>query len=164
MDVKDVLVLHGPNLNLLGRREPGIYGRMTLADMNERLKKVGERWNLRIHAFQSNSEAELVEYIQQADECYDYILINAGAFTHYSYAIHDALRAIDVPAIEIHLSNVHARESFRHHSVLAPVVQGQIAGFGYDSYELGLYAVKKALENEEEKPYETGGTIKERDG
>lgn len=142
----EVLVLHGPNLNLLGKREPGIYGRMTLEEINARLKEVGKMWGMKVHAFQSNSEGEIVEYIHQADERYDYILLNAGAYTHYSYAIHDALRAVDVPAIEIHLSNIHAREPFRRTSVLAPAVIGQIAGFGYDSYELGLYAIKKAVE------------------
>lgn len=144
--MENVLVLHGPNLNLLGTREPGIYGEMTLQHINERLKRVGETWNLRVHAFQSNSEGELVDFIHQAQNGYDYILINAGAYTHYSYAIHDALKAVNVPAIEIHLSNIHARESFRHQSVLAPAVKGQIAGFGYDSYELGLYAIKKDIE------------------
>lgn len=152
--MKEVLVLHGPNLNLLGKREPGIYGGMTLEEINERLKNAGKSWNLSVHAFQSNSEGELVDHIHQADERFDYILINAGAYTHYSYAIHDALRAVDVPAIEIHISNIHAREPFRRTSVLSPAVRGQIAGFGYDSYELGLYAIKKMIE--EEKNGETG--------
>lgn len=147
--MKHVLVLHGPNLNMLGKREPGIYGGMTLEEINERLKKAGEAWNLSVHAYQSNSEGELVDYIHQASERFDYILINAGAYTHYSYAIRDALRAVDVPAIEIHLSNIHAREPFRHQSVLAPAVKGQVAGFGYDSYELGLYAIKKVFDKEE---------------
>lgn len=149
--VKHVLVLHGPNLNLLGLREPGVYGETTLQEINNRLKKAGEAWNLRVHAVQSNSEGELVDHIHKANGSYDYILINAGAYTHYSYAIHDALRAVSVPAIEIHLSNIHAREPFRHHSVLAPVVKGQIAGFGYDSYELGLYAIKKDIVQKEEE-------------
>lgn len=146
--MKNVLVLHGPNLNMLGSREPGIYGELTLKDINERLEKQGEAWGLRVQAYQSNSEGELIDYIQQAEGRYDYILINAGAYTHYSYAIHDALRAVSVPSIEIHLSNIHAREPFRHQSVLAPAVKGQIVGFGYISYELGLYAVKKAIEEE----------------
>lgn len=146
--MKNVLVLHGPNLNMLGSREPGIYGQLTLKDINERLEKKGDAWNLRVQAFQSNSEGELIDYIHRAEGRYDYILINAGAYTHYSYAIYDALRAISVPAIEIHLSNIHAREPFRHQSVLAPAVVGQISGFGYDSYELGLYAIKKYVEQE----------------
>lgn len=149
--MENVLVLHGPNLNMLGVREPGIYGELSLQEINERLKKVGRTWDLRVHAFQSNSEGELVDFIHKAQDSYDYILINAGAYTHYSYAIHDALKAVSVPAIEIHLSNIHAREPFRHQSVLAPAVRGQIVGFGYDSYELGLYAIKKDKDQKEAK-------------
>lgn len=147
--MRNVLVLHGPNLNLLGRREPGIYGDMTLSEIDERLKKLGEAWKIRVHTFQSNSEGELIDAIHEADGRQDYILLNAGAYTHYSYAIHDALRAVGIPAIEIHMSNIYAREAFRHRSVLAPVVHGQITGFGYDSYELGLYAIKRKIEQEE---------------
>ena len=141
-----ILVLHGPNLNLLGTREPGVYGSTSLREIDVSLMARAVGLGHALDAFQSNSEGEIVEYIHQADERYDYILLNAGAYTHYSYAIHDALRAVDVPAIEIHLSNIHAREPFRRTSVLAPAVIGQIAGFGYDSYELGLYAIKKAVE------------------
>lgn len=143
--MKDVLVLHGPNLNLLGTREPEVYGTTTLEQLDAHLKQIGEAWQLRVHTFQSNSEGELVDRIHAANGHFDYILLNAGAYTHYSYALHDALRAIDVPAIEVHLSNIHARESFRGKSVIAPAVVGQISGFGCDSYELGLYFIKKQL-------------------
>jgi len=136
-----VLVLHGPNLNLLGMREPEIYGRETLADINEMLEKQALSQGVETEFLQSNHEGVLVDAIQQAQQNgVDFIILNAAAFTHYSIAIRDAIAAIKVPVIEVHISNVHTREEFRHHSVIAPVVMGQILGFGVDSY-FGAMAV-----------------------
>lgn len=143
--LKKVLVLHGPNLNLLGKREPEIYGSLTLADINELLQKRAAEAGLVIDFMQTNHEGVLVDAVQAApQQGYDFILLNAAAFTHYSVALRDALAAIAVPAIEVHLSNIHKREEFRHHSVIAPVVMGQIAGFGVDSYMAALeVAIRK---------------------
>ncbi|MBR1858504.1 MAG: type II 3-dehydroquinate dehydratase [Selenomonadaceae bacterium] len=139
-----ILVINGPNLNLLGTREPEIYGSTTLSDINDMLKRQADELGVEIEFIQSNIEGEIVTAIQNARNVYDFILLNAAAFTHYSVAIRDAISAIDVPVIEIHLSNVHAREEFRHHSVIAPVVIGQICGFGVDSYVAALdIAVRK---------------------
>ena len=133
--MKRILVLHGPNLNLLGVREPEVYGTTTLEDINTMLRNRAHEAGIdQINFLQSNFEGELVEAIQNAREHYDFILLNPGAFTHYSIAIRDAISSIDVPVIEIHLSNVHKREEFRHHSVLSAVVMGQVIGFGVDSY------------------------------
>jgi len=136
-----VLVLHGPNLNLLGTREPEIYGRTTLADINDMLRRRAEEAGIAIDFLQSNHEGVLVDAIQAANHKYDYILFNAAAFTHYSIALRDAIAAIDVPVIEIHISNVHKREEFRHTSVLAPVALGQICGLGIESYMAALETV-----------------------
>ncbi len=145
--MKRILVLHGPNLNLLGTREPEIYGSTTLEDINQMLKEHAQASGVdRIDFLQSNLEGELVDAIQKARDSYDFILLNAAAFTHYSIAIRDAIAAIEVPVIEIHLSNVHRREEFRHHSVIAPVVMGQIAGFGTDSYLAALDIAIRKLE------------------
>ena len=139
LNVKRILVLHGPNLNLLGTREPEIYGRTTLGDINELLRMRAEEAGVdAIDFLQSNYEGELVEAIQKARGRYDFILLNAGALTHYSIALRDAIAAVPVPVIEIHLSNIHRREEFRHTSVIAPVVMGQICGFGVDSYIAAL--------------------------
>lgn len=136
-----ILVLHGPNLNLLGKREPEIYGRETLDDINEMLEKQAAAQGVEVEFLQSNHEGVLVDAIQQAPRNgVDFIILNAAAFTHYSIAIRDAIAAIEVPVIEVHISNVHTREEFRHHSVIAPVVMGQILGFGIDSY-FGAMAV-----------------------
>lgn len=140
ISLKKILVLHGPNLNLLGKREPEIYGRETLDDVNEKLEAKAKRANLGIDFLQTNHEGVMVDAIQSAVGKYDYIIINAAAFTHYSIAVRDALAGISVPAIEVHLSNIHKREEFRRHSVIAPVVVGQIAGFGADSYLVALEA------------------------
>ena len=131
-------MINGPNLNLLGTREPEIYGSTTLADINEMLKTRADECGVDLDFIQSNIEGEIVTAVQKASGVYDFILLNAAAFTHYSVAIRDAIAAISVPVIEIHLSNVHAREEFRHHSVIAPVVMGQISGFGVDSYIAAL--------------------------
>ena len=139
-----ILVINGPNLNLLGTREPKIYGSTTLEDINKLLTSRAKELNVEIKFIQSNYEGDLVTEIQNARGIYNFILLNAAAFTHYSVAIRDAIAAIDVPVIEIHLSNVHAREEFRHHSVISPVVLGQICGFGVDSYLAALdIAVRK---------------------
>lgn len=136
--LKKVLVLHGPNLNLLGCREPGVYGAVTLAEIDEKLRAAAAGYGMNLIILQSNHEGELIDAIHRAGA--DAIIINAGAFTHYSYAIADALRAVSAYKIEVHLSNIHAREDFRHRSVLAAAVNGQISGFGEQSYLLALQA------------------------
>lgn len=133
-----ILVMNGPNLNLLGTREPEIYGSLTLADIHERLRQRAHEAGLDIEFMQSNHEGVLVDAIQRARRTVDYIILNAAALTHYSLAIRDAIAAIDVPVIEVHLSNIHRREEFRHKSVIAPVVLGQIVGFGAESYMAAL--------------------------
>ena len=145
VNVKRILVLNGPNLNLLGTREPEIYGRTTLNDINEILRQRANEADVdTIDFLQSNFEGELVEAIQKARGRYDFILLNAGALTHYSIALRDAISAVPVPVIEIHLSNIHRREEFRRTSVISPVVMGQICGFGVDSYIAALdIAIRK---------------------
>ena len=128
-----ILVINGPNLNLLGIREPEIYGDETLEDLMEYVRDYCKPRNVEVDFFQSNHEGALVDRIQQANHQYDYIIFNAAAFTHYSIAIRDAIAAIDVPVIEVHISNIHQREEFRHTSVLAPVAMGQICGLGVES-------------------------------
>lgn len=135
-----VLYLNGPNLNLLGTREPGIYGRLTLADIEQKVREAAGPLGVGIDFRQSNHEGELVTWIQQAASTTDVIVLNAAAYTHTSVALRDAITAGGTPTIEIHLSNVHAREEFRHRSLIAPVVKGVIAGFGPDSYILALRA------------------------
>ena len=135
-----VLFLNGPNLNLLGTREPGIYGRLTLADIEAKIRGEAAKLGAVIEFKQSNIEGELVTWIQQARGAFSAIVINAAAYTHTSVALRDAIAATGVPTIEIHLSNVHAREEFRHVSLIAPVCRGVIGGFGADSYVLGLIA------------------------
>jgi 3-dehydroquinate dehydratase-2 len=143
-----VLVIHGPNLNLLGKREPNIYGKLTLDEMNNHILDKAENLGIIVNFIQSNHEGNIVDAIQKAEEQYKGIIINAAAFTHYSIAIRDAIAAISVPAIEVHLSNIYKRESFRHHSVISPVVYGQISGFGVSSYLLALEAVADIIGNE----------------
>ncbi len=135
-----VLVLHGPNLNMLGTREPDVYGRMTLAGVNAMLEEEAGRLGIELKTFQSNVEGELVTAIQQAVGWADVIVINPAAYTHTSVALRDAITAVAIPTIEVHLSNVHAREPFRHHSYIASVAAGQICGFGAESYRLALIA------------------------
>lgn len=135
-----ILFLNGPNLNLLGQREPEVYGRMTLADIESMVRQRGKQMGVEIDFRQSNLEGELVGWIQQARGKADVIVLNAAAYTHTSVALRDAIAAVGLPTIEIHLSNVHAREEFRHKSLIAPVCRGQITGFGWHSYMLALEA------------------------
>ena len=136
-----ILVLHGPNLNMLGLREPGIYGAATLDSINQELTRTCQQAGHHILTLQSNAEYELIDRIQDAKkEGVDFILINPAAFTHTSVALRDALLAVDIPFIEVHLSNVHKREVFRHHSYFSDIAQGVICGFGPDSYQLALQA------------------------
>ena len=142
-----ILVLHGPNLNLLGRREPAVYGTLTLAEVDREVKRHGRRRGVRVECRQSNYEGELIEALQTAERGgFGAVVFNPGAFTHYSIALRDAVSGISLPVIEVHLSNVHAREEFRRHSVIAPVTRGQISGFGLASYLLGIDAALGLLD------------------
>ena len=137
-----ILVLHGPNLNLLGTREPGVYGRTTLAQVDAMLRDHARRGGHRVECRQSNHEGQLVDWLQAAQrEGFAGVVFNPGAFTHYSFALRDAVAAIGLPVVEVHLSNVHGREEFRRHSVIAAVARGQISGFGPRSYLLGFDAL-----------------------
>ncbi len=145
VEKSSILVIHGPNLNLLGKREPNIYGKLTLDAINDKMTEKAKEMGAQLTFLQSNYEGVIVDAIQQAEGCYACIIINAAAFTHYSIAIRDALAAVSVPGIEVHLSNIYKREEFRHHSVIAPVVQGQISGFGAQSYLLALEAASHII-------------------
>ncbi|WP_110988537.1 type II 3-dehydroquinate dehydratase [Acaryochloris thomasi] len=136
-----ILVLHGPNLNLLGQREPEIYGSSTLNDIDQALIQLSAELDAKIQPLQSNHEGSLVDAVQSAAKQHQGILINAAAYTHTSVALRDAIASVGLPAVEVHLSNIYKREDFRHHSYIAPVVVGQISGFGADSYTLGLRAL-----------------------
>lgn len=136
-----LFVLNGPNLNALGKREPGIYGGQTLADIEALCKAEGETLGFAVDFRQSNHEGDLVDWIHEAGDVAAGVAINAGAYTHTSIALHDAIRAVKIPVVELHLSNVHAREEFRHKSMIAPAVKGVICGFGAHSYVLALHAL-----------------------
>ena len=136
--MKKILVIHGPNLNLLGRREPEVYGDMTLAQINSRLRKLAKERGASIKTAQTNSEGAIIDLLHEAMSWADGVVLNPGAYTHYSLAIFDAVKACGLRVIEVHLSNVHAREEFRRRSVIAPACVGQISGFGWRSYALAL--------------------------
>ncbi len=141
---KKILLMHGPNLNMLGMREPEIYGRTTMEQINQEVTELGKRLGAEIECYQSNCEGDLIDKIQSAYGTKDGIIINPGAYTHYSYAIHDALKAVALPAIEVHLSDIHSREEFRRISVIAPACCEQVSGLGKDSY---LVALEKLLKD-----------------
>lgn len=141
----NILVLHGPNLNLLGARERSVYGQATLKSVNAAISRTAKREGVRVHIRQSNQEGELVTWIQEARGRFDGLLINPAGYTHTSVAIRDAISAAEVPTVEVHLSNIYKREPFRHHSFIAPVAVGQVSGFGAAGYLLGLQGVIEYL-------------------
>ena len=141
MKVKKILVIHGPNLQLLGTREPAVYGRVTLSQINKELKKIAQKRKVFLKIAQSNVEGDIVGLIGKSSSKFDGILINPAAYTHTSVAIRDAIAASGIPAVEVHLSNIHSREEFRHKSLITPVAKGTILGFGMKSYTLGLEAL-----------------------
>jgi 3-dehydroquinate dehydratase-2 len=144
--MKKVLMLHGVNHNMFGKRDPAQYGTITLAEIDAKMQQLGRELGVDVVSFQTNSEAAMCERVHQAFiDNVDAVVINAGAWTHYSYALRDALAILTAPVVEIHMSNIHAREQFRHHSVFAEVVKGQICGFGLDSYLLGLRAAASMI-------------------
>jgi 3-dehydroquinate dehydratase-2 len=148
--MKKILIIHGVNLNMFGKRDPAQYGTITLDEINQQLRELAKELGCSIETFQTNHEGEICEKIHQAHQKkVDAVVINAGAWTHYSYALRDALAILKVPIIEVHISNIHAREEFRHHSVISSIAKGQIAGFGVHSYLLGLRAAWELVKKEE---------------
>jgi 3-dehydroquinate dehydratase-2 len=141
----NILVLHGPNLNLLGLREPEVYGRTTLADIDQSLEQMAQQRGATLRVLQSNHEGALIDAIHEARTWANGILINPGGYTHTSVALRDAISAVALPCVEVHLSNIYKREAFRHHSFISPVALGTVAGFGWRSYPLGLTALLDAL-------------------
>lgn len=150
--MKKILVIHGPNLNLLGEREPGVYGNDSFESVNNEIIEHALKYDFHCEIFQSNHEGEIIDQLHVARKKYDGVVLNAGAYTHYSYAIRDAIAAIKIPVVEVHLSNIHARDAFREKSVIAPVCKGQISGFGKFSYLMAVdalyYGWKASAENE----------------
>lgn len=144
-----IMVLHGPNLNLLGQREPEVYGKMTLEQIDQRLAAAGRQLALEVRSFQSNSEGGLIDALHTAREWASGVIFNPGGYTHTSVALRDAVASIELPVVEVHLSNVYAREEFRHTSVISPVCAGKITGFGWRSYLLGLHALAGMLSGED---------------
>lgn len=140
-----ILIIHGPNLNLLGQREPGIYGNISIKTIDADLKALAKKYKSSVTSFQSNHEGEIVTQIQEAQGRFDAIVMNPAAYTHTSVAIRDAVAAIKIPVVEVHLSNIYAREAFRHHSLIAPVARGQVSGFGAHSYQLGFMAAVELI-------------------
>ena len=143
--MKKILVIHGPNLNLLGKRETDIYGQVTLEGINKQISKLASELGVSVDFFQSNSEGELVSEIQKAMDNYEALVINPGAYTHTSIALRDAIAGVEIPTVEVHLSNIYQREEFRKKSMLADIVEGQITGFKIDSYLLGLRAASNLI-------------------
>lgn len=144
--MKKILVLHGVNLNMFGKRDPAQYGTLTLDEINQQIEGLAKELGCIVETFQTNHEGEICEKIHQAHlEKVDAVVINAGAWTHYSYGLRDALAILKAPIVEVHMSNIHAREEFRHYSVIAPLAKGQIAGFGLQSYLLGLRAALELI-------------------
>ena len=141
--MKKILVINGPNLNLLGTREPEVYGKVTLAEIENRLKEYAKKINVEIECFQSNHEGEIVDKIGSAKNNFDGIIINPAAYTHTSVAVRDAISSVNIPAVEVNLSNIYAREQFRHNSYIAPVAVGQISGLGVDGYIFALEKLSK---------------------
>ena len=142
-----ILIINGPNLNLLGLREPDLYGNQTLEQINTDLKNIADENGVKLELFQSNSEGAIIDKIQSAYGEFRFIIINAGALTHYSIAIHDALKAVNIPVIEVHLTNIYAREDFRRHSLISPVATGGVFGMGPAGYEMALRAAINMLNN-----------------
>ena len=137
----EILVLHGPNLNLLGQRAPEVYGQLTLAEIDRRLVDAGTELGLEVRSFQANAEGALIDALHEARDWASGVVFNPGGYTHTSVALRDAVEAVDLPVIEVHISNVYAREEFRHHSLISPVCAGKIVGFGWRSYLLGLHSL-----------------------
>lgn len=143
--MKSILLLHGPNLNLLGTREPGVYGALSLAEIDARIQAAGAQLELEVRSQQSNHEGALIDALHEARNWASGVIFNPGGYTHTSVALRDAIAAIGIPVVEVHLSNVYAREEFRHTSLISPVCKGKISGFGWHSYWLGLMALKEIL-------------------
>ncbi len=146
-----IMVINGPNLNMLGIREPEVYGNRTYTDLEAYIEEYGEKCGIEITVLQSNSEGELIDFIHHTPRNFDGIVINPGAYTHYSYAIRDALASVDVPSVEVHLSNIHKREEFRHTSVTAPACVGQITGLGFRGYLLAIDYLSEEVKNSDKE-------------
>lgn len=142
-----VLVIHGPNLNLLGKREPNIYGKLSFEAINQKLIEAGHGLDLEVTVFQSNHEGELIDQLQAAESWAEGVVFNPGGYTHTSVALHDAIASIDIPVIEVHISNIFARENFRKESMTAPACAGTISGLGWQSYLLGIYAINEIIKS-----------------